>query len=98
MTKQNKSVNITLFKALNKMKGGEFMSFDYSKLKGRIKEKFETQGNFAAAIGTSERTLSLKLNNERAWTQTEIVKSMEALELEETDLHLYFFYPQSSKC
>lgn len=44
------------------------MSFDYSKLRGRIVEKFGTQVNFAKAIKLSERTLSLKLNGKIFYT------------------------------
>ncbi|BDP83376.1 hypothetical protein EfmAA610_05860 [Enterococcus faecium] len=39
------------------------MSFDYSKLSGKIVEKYGTQYNFSIALGLSERSLSLKLNN-----------------------------------
>ena len=39
------------------------MMFNYDKLKGRIVEKFGTQMAFSKALGVSERTLSLKLNN-----------------------------------
>lgn len=38
------------------------MLFDYNKLKGKIKEKYKSQSNFALTIGWSNRTLSLKLN------------------------------------
>ena len=38
------------------------MCYDYSKLAGRIVEKFGTQYNFAIAMGLSERTISLKMN------------------------------------
>ena len=38
------------------------MAFDYSKLRGKIIELFGTQACFAAAMGWSERTLSLKMN------------------------------------
>ena len=38
------------------------MAFDYSKLKGKIVEKFQTQQAFAKAMELSERSLSLKLN------------------------------------
>lgn len=38
------------------------MAFDYSKLKGRIIEKYNSQSSFANAMEWSERTLSLKLN------------------------------------
>ncbi|WP_243100261.1 MULTISPECIES: DUF739 family protein [Lachnospiraceae] len=38
------------------------MAFDYNKLRGRIVEIFNTQSNFASAMGWSERILSLKMN------------------------------------
>jgi hypothetical protein len=41
------------------------MEFDYSKLNGRIVEIFGTQLNFSVAMGLSERSISLKLNNGR---------------------------------
>ena len=37
------------------------MAFDYSKLKGRIIEKYDSQSSFANAMEWSERTLSLSL-------------------------------------
>ena len=37
------------------------MCFDYSKLRGRIIEKFGNQSKFAVAMGWSERTMSLKI-------------------------------------
>lgn len=36
--------------------------FDYSKLRGKIKEVFGTQAKFAKAMGMSTVTLSAKLN------------------------------------
>ena len=38
------------------------MSFNHNKLRGKIIEKYGTQGAFAKALGVSERTLSLKIN------------------------------------
>ena len=43
------------------------MAFDYSKLRGKIVEIFNTQSCFAIAMGWSERTLSLKMNGIRSW-------------------------------
>jgi transcriptional regulator with XRE-family HTH domain len=57
------------------------MVWDYSKLRGKIKEKYGTQEAFASAIGISATSLSLKLNNEREFTQAEMNASIEALEL-----------------
>ena len=41
------------------------MEFNYSKLKGRIKEKYGTQENFAKAIGKTRTTTSFKINGKR---------------------------------
>ena len=67
------------------------MAFDYSKLRGRIIEKFGTQISFADAMQWSERTLSLKLNSKVAWKQHEICKAIELLELTHGDIREYFF-------
>lgn len=67
------------------------MPFDYSKLKGRIIEKYGSQGSFANAMQWSERTLSLKMNNLRAWTQKDIVKASDLLDLSQKDIQDYFF-------
>ena len=73
------------------------MSFNYSKLRGRIIEKFETQSRFAVAMGWSERTLSLKLCGSVPWKQTDIARAIECLGLNEEDIPLYFFCVLSSK-
>ncbi|MBE6767380.1 MAG: DUF739 family protein [Ruminococcaceae bacterium] len=50
------------------------MSYDYSVLEGIIAECFGSQKNFAKAIGMSEHSVSMKLNNKIPWKQTEIEK------------------------
>lgn len=67
------------------------MSYDYSKLLGRITEKFGTQLNFALAMGLSERSVSLKLNRHVPWKDTEIVKATEVLGIPAKDIPKYFF-------
>lgn len=69
------------------------MHYDYSKLEGRIKEKYGTQYRFARKIGMSERTLSLKLGGKREWKQKDIDITCKALALESADIPLYFFSP-----
>ena len=64
---------------------------DYRKLKGRIKEVFDTQDAFAKALGMSCVSLNLKVNDRREWTTGEIVKACELLNIPLTDAHLYFF-------
>ena len=67
------------------------MSYDYGKLKGRIKEKFGNQENFALAMGIGLSTLNLKLNNRAEWSQEEMKLSMILLEEPISDIPLYFF-------
>lgn len=67
------------------------MSFDYSKLLGRIVEKYGTQYNFAVALGVSERTLSLKLNHKVRWKDSDIIKALGLLDLKIEDIPDYFF-------
>ena len=67
------------------------MEYDYDKLIGKIIEKFYTRKRFAMAMGMSERTLSLKMNNKIDFTQDEISKACEILEIKHTDIPIYFF-------
>ncbi len=67
------------------------LSYDYRKLSGLIVEKFGTRGKFASAMGWSERTLSLKMNSERFWTQKDICRASAILGIPAEDIPLYFF-------
>lgn len=73
------------------------MQFDYSALKGRIKEKCGNQYAFAYAMGLSERTISLKLNNERSWRDKEMIRASEILDIDLKDIQKYFFTPEVQK-
>ena len=67
------------------------MTKDFSKLSGKIVEKYGTQYNFAIAIGLSERSLSLKLNNKVGWRDEEMEQAIELLDLDLNDIPAYFF-------
>jgi len=67
------------------------VAYDYSKLLGRITEKYGSQANFAGAMGLSERSLSLKLNGKVGWKQAEIAKACTLLDLTGADIPEYFF-------
>lgn len=69
------------------------MTKDFSRLSAKIVEKYGTQYNFAIALGLSERSLSLKLNNKVGWKDKEIEKAIDLLNLEVKDIPLYFFTP-----
>lgn len=67
------------------------MSFNYSKLLGRIVEVFGTQGKFAEAMNLSERTISLKLNNKVGWKQEEMEQACAVLGIDRCEIPKYFF-------
>lgn len=67
------------------------MSYEYSKLSGKIKEICGTQSVFAMHMGLSERTVSLKMSGKREWKQSEIRKACEILKISQKDIPLYFF-------
>lgn len=70
--------------------------FDYSKLTGRIIEKFGTRKAFAAAIVLSENSLSQKLSGKMAITTDDIKKWClpEFLDISCDDIGVYFFTPK----
>lgn len=65
--------------------------FDYSKLRGRIVERYGYTKDFAEAIGIAPTSLSLKLNNKGYFSQTEIKRSIDALGIEPGSVASYFF-------
>ena len=67
------------------------MNFDFSKLRGKIREKYGTETKFAEAMDVSTTTLSLKLNNKVVWTVPEIVKACELLDIPFEFIPIYFF-------
>ena len=67
------------------------MSFDYSRLRGKIVERFGSQGACAKALGVSQKTLSMKINNKIFFAQDEINKSIELLGIDPVDIDKYFF-------
>ena len=67
------------------------MASKYLKLKARIVEKYENQTNFARKMNTSEVTISKKLCDKVPFTHNDIVKWCEALDINQTDIGIYFF-------
>lgn len=67
------------------------MSFDYRKLRGRIREKYGTEQKFAAAMGMGRVALSTKLNNNGDFTRNQMLKAAQLLELDATQIPEYFF-------
>jgi len=69
----------------------ERAKFNYSKLKGRITEKFGTQKAFAELLEITEGTLTSKLLGYTYFTQDEILRSIRILDIDPRDATLYFF-------
>ena len=67
------------------------MSYNYSKLLGKITEVFGTQARFSKALGLSEHTVSAKLNGKIDWKQREIVRCCSILGIGVNDIQAYFF-------
>ena len=67
------------------------MAYNYQKLLGRIVEFFGTQYEFAKAMGMSEHSLSVKLNNKTNFKQVEIAKACELLDILPSKISDYFF-------
>lgn len=63
----------------------------YRKLKGKIKEVFDTQEAFSIAMGMSRTTLIQRLNGSVEWKTSEIAKACDLLHIPLSDAYLYFF-------
>lgn len=67
------------------------MSYDYSKLTGRIVEVCKTRRQFASKMGLSEVSLSKKLANKVCFTQDDIEKAKGILRIPDEAIGDYFF-------
>lgn len=67
------------------------MAFNFSKLKGRIIEKYGSQTEFVKKFGISDTTFSMKMNNKVRFTSDDIVKICDMLDIPEKDIGAYFF-------
>ena len=63
----------------------------YAKLKGRIIEKFGSQKAFAEKIGLSQTSMSRKMNCETGFSQEDIIRWADILEIDRADYGAYFF-------
>jgi hypothetical protein len=70
------------------------MEFDFSKLLGRIIEKYGTRGAFATAMGLAESALSYRLNNKIHFGAEEIYLACQLLDIPGADIPAYFFTPK----
>lgn len=72
-------------------------TFDYSKLKGKIREIFDTQKNFCRELNISEFSLYKKLTNKVSFKQIEIINASKLLNIDATEIPIYFFTEKVEK-
>ena len=65
--------------------------YDYSKLIGRIIEKFGTRTAFQEAMGMSSASMSFRLNGKSMWTDRDIEKAIGLLDIPRNEIGDYFF-------
>lgn len=70
------------------------MAFDYSKLRGRIVEKFGTHTAFAKALGLSQKSLSAKITGKVYFSQDEMNTAIDLLDISPNEINKYFFTPK----
>ena len=73
------------------------MKFDYSKLIGKIKEKYPNRNDFAKLIPLSNNSLSKKLNNKVSFNSQEIFTISRILNINNDDIGSYFYDPKVEK-
>lgn len=71
--------------------------FDYSKLKGKIREKFGSDEKYAEILGISKASVSAKLNSKVPFSITEMDKTILALEIDKEEIYEYFFTKKVEK-
>lgn len=71
--------------------------FDYSKLKGRIKEKYNSQSKFTKELGMSEQVFSKRINNQVQFDSSEIKAIARLLEIRDDEISEYFFKEKVEK-
>jgi hypothetical protein len=82
------SCEITTRKEVKIMKK---VKYDYSRLCGRIREVYKTDGDFAQAMQIQPSSLSRKLRNLMEWKGTEIHCACNLLAIPLEEVPLYFF-------
>lgn len=66
------------------------MEFDYSKLRGRIVEKYGSYAAFSRMLDITEIQVSKKLNGKARFSQEDIVRWSDLLDIDSQGMGLYF--------
>ena len=70
------------------------VKLNYNKLRGRIKEKLGTEGAFARAIGRSQNYITKVFQGKSYFTQADVCRSADILDIDQNDIGIYFFAPE----
>ena len=91
MTNKFNNVKLSNIRLRVAIRKEEKMTYNYSKLRGRIVEKFGTSKNFAEQVGISTTHLSNILNNKNELTRSNIVEWANVLDIPDAEIGEYFF-------
>lgn len=72
------------------------MAFDYSLLRGKIKDKFKTYGNFALNLGIPYQRMTNLLSGKAKWNDELMYKAADLLGIVGS-IEQYFFTEKSHK-
>ena len=64
---------------------------DYGPLEWKIKQIFDTKGDFCKALGVAPSTLISYLNDTTSWPGDIIEKACELLQIDNRDIGFYFY-------
>lgn len=73
------------------------MKFDFSRLRGKIREQGKSQADLCAEIGMSTATLSLKLSGKSDFRQEEIMAIAKTLGIAPKQIPYFFFCEKVQK-
>ena len=69
--------------------------YNYNKLRGRIRELYGSEKEFASELGISDTAMSLLMNNKAQFRQDQIRKSCTLLKITPNKIGEYFFCEES---
>ena len=73
------------------------MEFDYRMLRGRIREKYGTEEDFAREMRMSAASLRQKFRNEGDFTMGQMLKAAQLLGIDAVSIPKYFFVERVQK-
>lgn len=67
------------------------MEYDYSKLRGRIIEKYGSLGKFTEKVGISKTAMSKKMNGSTQFSQSDVELWCRLLEIDRAEIPDFFY-------